>query len=256
MSPPFGHAVPVQGRFDPMPEGEPALSALEPVYILAGVNHGMDARFQLSFKYRIFDKDATPVQWMPALGKLHFGYTQTSIWDLSADSKPFHDTSYRPSLFWQSRLDEKPFAPAYLRAGYEHESNGKDVPDSRSIDILYLQPVLRHDFQEGDVLLFAPRIYAYLNRDENPDIARYRGYVDWQGRYGWESAWMLTGRVRTGTAGYGSVQLDLTSPLRKPLFSRTGGFIHLQLFSGYGESLIDYNVRTPFQVRIGFSIVR
>lgn len=255
-SPSVDNAQPFPGRFEPMPESEPALSALEPVYILTGLNHGLDARFQLSFKYRIFDPDATPVHLMPALGKLHFGYTQTSIWDLDSDSKPFHDTSYRPSLFWQSRLDEKSFSPSYLRTGYEHESNGKDVPDSRSIDLLYVQPVLRRDFADGRALFFAPRVYVYLNRDENPDIAHYRGYVDWQGRYGQEHSWMLTGRVRTGTAGYGSVQLDLTSPLRKPLFSRTGGFIHLQIFSGYGESLIDYNVRSPFQLRIGYSIVR
>lgn len=251
-----GGSADVSERFEPMPESEPALSALEPVYLLAGLNHGFDARFQLSFKYRLFDPESTPVQWFPALRKLHFGYTQTSIWDLGEDSKPFHDTSYRPSLFWQSRLDEKSFHPSYLRTGYEHESNGKDVPDTRSIDLLYVQPVLRKDFLDGNTLFFAPRFYVYLNNDENPDIARYRGYADWQGRYGKEQSWMLTGRVRTGTAGYGSVQLDLSAPLRKPLFARTGGFLHLQMFSGYGESLLDYNIRSPFQLRIGFSIIR
>jgi outer membrane phospholipase A len=245
-----------EGRFEPMSEGEPALSALEPVYLLAGFNHGLDARFQLSFKYRLFDPDATPVQWMPALGKLHFGYTQTSIWDLDSDSKPFHDTSYRPSLFWQSRLDESAYSPSYLRAGYEHESNGKDMPDSRSIDMLYVQPVLRKDFSDGNSLFFAPRFYVYLNKNENPDIARYRGYADWQGRYGQEHSWMLTGRVRSGISGYGSAQLDLSAPLRKPLFARTGGFFHFQVFVGYGESLLDYNLRSPPQLRIGYSIVR
>lgn len=252
----FDDASGTPERFEPMPASEPALSALEPVYLLAGLNHGWDARFQLSFKYRLFDAEALPVQWMPALGKLHVGYTQTSIWDLDEESKPFHDTSYRPSIFWQSRLDERSFSPSYLRTGYEHESNGKGLPDSRSIDIYYVQPVLRRDFADGNSLFFAPRIYTYLNRNENSDIARYRGYFDWQGRYGRENGWMLMGRVRTGTSGYGSVQLDYTTPLRKPLFARTGGFIHLQLFSGYGESLIDYNVRSPFQLRIGYSIVR
>lgn len=244
-------------RLEPMPEQEPALSVLEPVYFAAGLRNGLNVRFQLSFKYRLFDSEAAPVQWLPALGKLHFGYTQTSLWDLSTSSLPFHDTSYRPSIFWQSKLDEKnTIGLAYLRSGLEHESNGKDGISSRSINTVYFQPVWRKDFAGGDSLFFAPRLYGYLNQDGNPDITRYRGYVDWQVRYGDERGRLVSSRVRTGTAGYGSVQLELSTPLRKPLFSRTGGFLYIQLFSGYGESLLDYNLKSPPQLRVGFSIVR
>ncbi|MDP2762242.1 MAG: phospholipase A [Sideroxyarcus sp.] len=242
-------------RLEPMPENEPALSVLEPVYFVAGLN-GDYARFQLSFKYRLFEPESTPVQWFPALGKLHFGYTQTSFWNMSASSMPFHDTSYRPSLFWQSKLDEGTTGPSYLRSGYEHESNGRDVASSRSINIIYFQPVLRKDFAGGDSLFFAPRFYGYINQEGNPDIERYRGYVDWQVRYGDERGWLLSSRIRTGTAGYGSALLDFSVPLRKPLFSRTGGFLYFQLFSGYGESLLDYNLKSPAQLRVGLSIVR
>ena len=215
-----------------------------------------EPRFQFSFKYRLFDSESTPVQWLPALGKLHFGYTQTSLWDLSASSKPFYDTSYRPTLFWQSKLDESTTGPSYLRGGYEHESNGKDDTSSRSVDIIYIQPVLRKDFADGDTLFFAPRFYVYLDRTDNPDIARYRGHVDWIARYGDERGWLLSSRIRTGTAGYGSAQFDLSAPLRKPLFSRTGGFLYFQLLSGYGESLLDYNQKGLTQLRVGFAIVR
>lgn len=242
-------------RLEPMPQNEPALSVLEPVYFAAGLN-GTYARFQLSFKYRLFEPESTPVQWFPALGKLHFGYTQTSFWNISANSMPFHDTNYRPSLFWQSKLNESTTGPSYLRSGYEHESNGKDGVSSRSINIIYFQPVLRKDFAGGDSLFFAPRFYGYINQEGNPDIERYRGYVDWQFRYGDERGWLLSSRIRTGTAGYGSALLDFSVPLRKPLFSRTGGFLYFQLFSGYGESLLDYNLKSPAQFRVGLSIVR
>jgi len=243
-------------RLEPMPENEPALSVYEPNYVVAGLRNGQSARFQFSFKYRLFDPESTPVQWMRSLGKLHFGYTQTSLWDLSASSKPFYDTSYRPTLFWQSKLDESTTGPSYLRSGYEHEFNGKDDASSRSVDIIYIQPVLRKDFADGDTLFFAPRFYAYLDRTDNPDIARYRGYVDWIARYGDERGWLLSSRIRTGTAGYGSAQFDLSAPLRKPLFSRTGGFLYFQLLSGYGESLLDYNQKGLTQLRVGFAIVR
>lgn len=243
------------GRIDRIPGNESALSAHEPVYFLLGRRNGLNARYQISFKYRIFDEESTPVQWLPALKQLYFGYTQTAAWDLNAISKPFHDTSYRPSLFWQKRLDDSESMPRYLRAGYEHESNGKEGINSRSIDLAYVQPAWRADFANGKSLIFAPRFYEYLDKTDNPDIARYRGYADWLLRYGDESEWVLSSRVRISTAGH-STQLDLSVPFRKPLFARTGGFVYLQLFSGYGETLLDYNQRLPAQLRVGFSIVR
>ena len=244
------------GRIDLIPEDEPALSAHEPVYFLVGTRNGPNARYQLSFKYRIFDKESTPAQWLPALGQLHFGYTQTATWDLGVDSRPFHDTSYRPTLFWQKRLDYGESMPRYLRAGYEHESNGRDGDNSRSINLAYVQPAWRADFADGNSLIFAPRFYSYLDKVENADIAHYRGYADWLLRYGDESEWVLSSRVRIGSGGHSGTQIALSVPLRKPLFARTGGFVYLQLFSGYGETLLDYNQRHPAQLRVGFSIVR
>lgn len=244
-------------RFDPLPDDEPALSANEPMYIVLGARDGLDARFQLSFKFRPFDERSLPASVVPALGRLHFGYTQTSLWDLHGDSKPFRDTSYRPSLFWQGRVSGgSGLAPAYLRGGYEHESNGRDGDRSRSIDMLFVQPAWRRDFADGRTLLFAPKFYVYLDRSENPDIGRYRGNADWLLRYGDENGWLLSARLRRGSGGYGSAQLDLSHPLRRPLFSRVGGFFYVQLFSGYGETLLDYDVKRPPQLRVGFSIVR
>lgn len=246
-------------RLDPLPDDEPALSANEPMYFLAGARDGLNSRIQLSFKYRLFDERSLPARLAPVLGHLHFGYTQTALWDLHGDSKPFRDTSYRPSLFWQGRVGDgsgNGGAPVFLRGGYEHESNGKDGEKSRSIDALFLQPAWRRDFADGRTLLFAPKFLAYLDREDNRDIAHYRGYADWLLRYGNENGWVASARLRRGTAGHGSAQLDLSHPLREPLFSRVGGFLHFQIFSGYGETLLDYNVKRDPQVRIGFSIVR
>lgn len=66
---------------------------------------------------------------------------------------------------------------------------------------------------------------------------------------------MLNTRLRHGTAG-GSAQFDLSYPLRAPLFARTGSFVHLQVFSGHGQTLLEYDVRKKPQVRLGLSIVR
>lgn len=236
------------------PLNEPALSANEPMYFVIGSQS--TARFQLSFKYRLFDPDSLPVAWFAPLAGLHFGYTQTSLWDLGANSAPFRDTSYRPSFFWQGASLGKGMMPDLLRGGYEHESNGKDGTNSRSIDTLFVQLVWSSEFTDGRTLAFAPKFYGYLDKDDNPDIQRYRGYANWNIRYGREDDWMLATQLRTGTSGKGSAQLDLSWPLRRPLFARTGGFLHFQLFKGHGESLLDYNLDRGTQVRIGFSMVR
>lgn len=243
-------------RIDLIPVDEPALSAHEPVYFLVGTRNGLNARYQLSFKYRIFDKESTPAQWWSPLSQLHFGYTQTAVWDLDVNSKPFHDTSYRPTLFWQQRLDSSENMPRYLRAGFEHESNGREGANSRSINLAFVQPAWRADFDDGNSLIFAPRFYSYLDKVENPDIARYSGYADWLLRYGNENKWVVSGHARVSSIGHSSAQLDLSIPFRKPLFARTGGFIHFQYFNGYGETLLDYDRRHPAQLRVGFSIVR
>lgn len=228
----------------------------EPMYFVVGSRGGANARFQLSFKYQMFDPQSHLAQWLPPLGSLYFGYTQTSLWDLAGDSKPFRDTSYRPSFFWQMQPAGDGWLPMQVRMGYEHESNGRDGVESRSIDTLFIRPVWRREFAAGEALSFTPKFYAYLAKPDNRDIQRYRGYVDWALRYGHEDGWLLMAMFRRGTMGKGSAQLDLSMPFRTPVFTRIGGFLNFQVFSGYGEDLLGYNVKSAPQFRIGVSLVR
>lgn len=228
----------------------------EPMYFVVGRRGGANARFQLSFKYQILDPDSHLAQWLPPLAHLYFAYTQSSTWDLGTDSKPFRDTSYRPSLFWQTEPGGQGVVPRLLRIGYEHESNGKDGAASRSMDTLFVSPVWRKEFADGSALAFMPKLYGYLGKKDNLDIQRYRGYVDWTFRYGYEDGWLLTSQIRYGTANRGSAQIDVSVPFRTPVFTRTGGFLTFQLFSGYGENLLDYNLQRSTQLRVGVSLVR
>ncbi|HEX5539231.1 MAG TPA: phospholipase A, partial [Methylophilaceae bacterium] len=101
-----------------------------------------------------------------------------------------------------------------------------------------------------------PKFYQYIEKSDNSDIQHYRGYADWQARYGREDGWMVTGLYRQGTQGYSSGQLDISYPLSDRIFARTGTFLHLQIFSGYGETLLGYNVDNGTQIRLGLSLVR
>jgi outer membrane phospholipase A len=233
---------------------EPPLSENEPIYFSVGTRGDTTARFQLSFKYRLFDRQLGWGRDWPWLAGLHFAYTQTSIWNLSENSKPFLDTSYRPSFFWQwRRADDKTWIDA-VRLGFEHESNGKDGADSRSINTLFLRPEWIFAFSDGKQLEFAPKVYGYLDKTDNPDIEKYRGYVDWAMRYGdRERSWRALARV--GTSGKGSFQLDWFERTRMFGMGPVSGYLHAQFFTGYGESLLGYNQHNKSQLRIGFAIV-
>jgi outer membrane phospholipase A len=235
-------------------ELEPPLSENEPIYFIVGTRGGSTARFQLSFKYRLFDRSLGWGREQPWLAGFYLGYTQNSIWNLSGESKPFRDSSYRPSLFWLwQRTDDRTWIDA-VRAGYEHESNGREGASSRAIDTLFLRPEWHWRLADGKLVEFAPKLYGYLDKADNPDIQRYRGYVDWRLRYGdRERIWSAMARL--GTAGKGSLTLDFSQRTRVFGIGPLSGYFHAQAFAGYGEDILDYNRRRKSQLRVGFAII-
>ena len=236
-------------------EQEPPLSENEPMYFVVGASSGWSARFQLSFKYRLFDYDAGLGRDAPWLTGLYFAYTQTSLWDLEGESKPFFDTSYRPSLFWRwLRSDDRTWIDA-LRIGVEHESNGKGGIESRSLNIAFVQPEWRWRTASLGNYEFTPRAYYYLDKSDNPDMQRYRGYVDWRARWDSGDDWLVTLVGRLGTARKGSLQVDVARRARDLKIGALSGYLYLQYFNGYGESLRDYDQRHTAQLRFGLAII-
>lgn len=233
-----------------------AFSPYEPTYFLAGSNGPTNARFQVSFKFRFFN----PNTRTPFLEKIFFGYSQSSIWDLSSASKAFRDSSYRPSLFFlDDTISQWNFRGSKLgiQGGYEHESNGRDGTSSRSIDIAFVQPTLTFPLDGDRFISVSPKIYSYIEKEDNPDISEYRGYVDLLLKIGERDGWQLASTLRKGTRSEAySVQLDASYPLKRPTFGNLGGYVHLQYFNGYGEVLIDYNQKVHTQFRIGLMITR
>ena len=73
-------------------------------------------------------------------------------------------------------------------------------------------------------------------KDDNPDITDYCGYGKLSALYRWRGntfSGSVRGNLRTGK---GAVEAGWFSP---PLLGPLRGYV--QVFSGYGESLIDYN---------------
>jgi outer membrane phospholipase A len=234
-----------------------AFSPYEPNYFAAGSSGPTNAKFQVSLKFRLFN----PETQTPFLEKLYIAYSQTSIWAIGSSSKPFYDSSYRPSVFF---LDEdvslwpfRKWSRLGFQAGLEHESNGKDGTASRSIIIGYVRPTFALPFADRYFVSISPKIYSYIEKQDNPDIPYYRGYSDVLVKVGETDGIQLATTLRKGTGQdpY-SVQLDLSFPLSTPTLGNLGGYLHLQYFDGYGESLLDYNRKVRPQFRIGLMITR
>ena len=192
----------------------------------------VEAKFQLSFKGRLLASDDR--RW-----GLWFAYTQQSQWQVYAGdiSSPFRETNYMPELFGSFRPGWQlgPFDLNVLNFGYTHQSNGRADPISRSWDRLFVEGGF-----ERDNLALIVRAWTRIKpgdyEDDNADILDYMGYGQVTALYRrGENTFTLMGRGNLAT-GKGAAQFSWTSrPLLGPLRA------HFQLFSGYGESLIDYD---------------
>ncbi len=233
--------TPIQGAFTS------SFAPFEPVYLSVGWRGDTNAKFQLSFRYRLAQQ-------------LYFGYTQTSVWDLGVTSAPFRDSSYRPTVFYffneAGAADPNRDTWFGMAAGVEHESNGKAGVDSRSLNILYLWPIYAITKPERSRLRIAPKIWYYTSSSGNPDIADYRGFMnllivyDMINGFGFLDGLQISASMRKGTEKhYGSIQVDLSYPLGP-------GYVHAQYFSGWGETVLNYNQRFKSQIRLGFMLVR
>ena len=58
---------------------------LVPMYFLIGGRDPVSARFQFSFRYRIFDEQGVVAETIPVASGVYFGFTQTSLWDLQGE---------------------------------------------------------------------------------------------------------------------------------------------------------------------------
>jgi phospholipase A1/A2 len=235
-----------------------AVSVYEPVYVLIGGDDGLNAKFQISFRYRLFDNRGPLAQRLPWIDDLYLSFSQTSLWDLSDLSKPFKDSSYRPRLFY-ANYDLARFFDGQLRFGIEtgvgHESNGKDGADSRSFNMLYARPAFTVGDADGLRFYVAPLIHNYIADNENPDLKNYRGYVDWLLGFGSKGGLDFWATLRKGTrSDFGSVELNASYPLSKLSGGDLTGWLMLQYFGGYGESLLDYRSKLDSQLRLGISI--
>lgn len=229
-------------------------SVYEPIYAVYGPGTNTEARIQISFKYKLFGS----AHHNEEPEGLHFAYTQRMFWDLAADSSPFRNIEFQPELTYMN-------APVRIykgvnlagQASIRHESNGRDGPESRSINSLYLSPIAEIHLSDGYRLRVAPRLALYFgDKSDNRDIARYRGNAGLLLELGRDYGLRLSTSSRYNpSSGKGAFSANLSYPLPLLLDGAPDVYLFTQSFVGYGENLLDYNQRTT-RLRFGLALVR
>lgn len=207
----------------------------------------LEAKFQISFKTKAWEN------LFGNNGDLWLGYTQSSRWQVynSGESRPFRETNYEPEVLlvfrngyglpggWRGRM---------TAVGINHQSNGRGDPLSRSWNRL----MFNIGFDREDWALVA-RPWVRISDgsdDDNPDIEDYIGRGDitlMHVRGGHRFALMARHSLRGGDRSHGALQFDWGFPIHRAFRG------HIQVFNGYGESLIDYNHKATY-IGLGISL--
>lgn len=204
-----------------------------------------EIKFQVSLKTLVL-----PLSWQDS--SIWVGYTQQSYWQLYADedaSSPFRETDHEPELFWEVPVRFRLFGMnarfAYL--GLNHQSNGQSGDLSRSWNRVTAQLVAERGRFVASAKTWV-RVADGIGEDDNPNIEDYMGRIQlgaaWRGEKNTFTISLKNNLRRENRSG---VELGWTYPLSRHLKG------YLQLYSGYGENLIDmenYNNRVSVGIAL------
>lgn len=221
-----------------------------------------EGRIQLSVRTKI-GQGFLPVSEFGGRDSLWFGYTQQSYWQIftSSISRPFRTTDHEPELMYIVPM------PAELPGGWRlryggfslnHQSNGQSLPLSRS----WNRAILMAGMEKGDRFTLTARLWNRITDgdgiDDNPDIDSLVGRGELTGSWQVNKDHMLLLTLRHSLTGdpNGSYRLEWLRTLggENPDGAGSGLRLHVQLFNGYGDSLVDYN-RGRTMLSIGLSLV-
>ena len=200
-----------------------------------------ELKFQISLKFPL---------WYGLFGEqgdLYAAYTNQSWWQMYSDdiSQPFREVNHEPEAFIRFTSNYSVFGlrvPVY-DIGLVHQSNGRADPLSRSWNRLYANFVLeRNNF----AMSVKPWLILGESKD-NPDIDDFMGHGEIRAAFRWRKN-VIGGMLRnnlSGSENRSGFELSWSHPLTDHLR------LYAQYYTGYGESLIDYDARVD---RIGVGV--
>jgi phospholipase A1 len=165
---------------------------------------------------------------------INVSYTQLSYWQVYSSSAWFRETDYEPELIVNYTINPN----NQVGMSLNHESNGRGGSEERS----WNRVIGMYTYGYNDWMIMARAWALVLKADSsdvnNPDIVDYLGHGDLTASYNInELVVSLTGGnfERFNRSHFqGSLSYPITNKIR----------FYIQGYSGYGQSLIEYNHRT------------
>ncbi len=197
--------------------------------------------------------------------------TQHGFWQLYSNSSPFREINYNPEIYILIPMLQKADVIGLKSITFtlSHQSNGQgdirllDINESeygdlnsnwfknRSRSWNYVSMILGFQFSQlfADLTLWSRT--DFIGSDDNSELIDYLGHGQLDLTY-------ITGEHTFGTmvrfnpsTNYGAFELNWSYPV----YDREFIYWYVKFFSGYGESLIDYD-RYVHKASMGFSFSR
>ena len=208
--------------------------------------NAVEGVFQLSFKTKVLHN----LLWANA--DLWLAYTQVSYWQIYNEglSRPFRELNYEPEIILNFPVNFKVLGlnAKMLGVSFNHESNGKSLPFSRSWNrVIFMAGLTKDNWH----IYIRPWYVIPESKGDNPDISKYIGNGDLNVIYSKDgNVFSFTGTNNFNFEGNmrGNVMLSWAFPIKGNLKG------YFQASHGFGTTLIGYN-QTETTLGIGVSLI-
>lgn len=206
--------------------------------------NNIEAKLQVSFKTKVLQNV------LFGKGDIWVAFSQSANWQVYNKklSRAFRELNYEPEVMIVFPAHIKLLNGQIRTIGmnFNHQSNGKDIPTSRSWNRIIFD--IGYEYKDWNVNL-RPWYRLPDAEDENPQITKFigDGELEVGTNFGKHEIYAIM-QHSFSTFKYGNLQLNYVFPIHGHLRG------HAQMFQGYGETLIDYNVtQTIFAIGMSFA---
>lgn len=205
-------------------------------------NVNTNIKFQISIAQRL--TQAT----LPWGTYLYLFYSQKCFWNVLENSMPMTDLNFNPGIGLTKPLFVKNRYIGKMTFIIEHESNGRDSIWSRSWNRVALAGNV---FVTKNLMVHAKIWAPIVDGMNNKDIVKYCGWCQFGTQLVSDDRRLSGGITVVPRHRIGSCNVVVDFALR--LFRNENQYLFFQLYSGYGEGLLEYN-RYHSQFRVGLLI--